>query len=191
MNAQKIHPGAWIEIKKPWRQECGDLHEVKREDGYLSQLCHRPYPGCDSCHDGCAMANTVSLVDVYADDERYFAVLYELLKERAGHESISHHEMPTWDQHAAFVKAKPYKAWYYVHNAQYVVGAVFLAEDRAVGVGILRAHRRKGLGKRAVQELLRIHPGPVTARIAPGNIKSQELFQKLGFQRTHEVWEKK
>lgn len=135
------------------------------------------------------------LVDVYDPDEcqvwRHMAVLFQLLQERADHESISHRAMPTWDEHVAFVTSKPYKAWYLVCDRSYHAGAVFIGHDGTIGVGILSAHRRRGLGRKAVQEVMKMHPGPYKARIAPGNVKSHALFQGLGFQVTHHVYEAK
>jgi hypothetical protein len=39
-------------------------------------------------------------------------ILYVLLEQRTPEQSISHRKMPTLPEHRAFIKSKPYLAWY-------------------------------------------------------------------------------
>lgn len=107
--------------------------------------------------------------------------LYALLTEREAHINISHRQMPTAEQHLAFVRSKPYRAWYLCHVKRRVVGAVYLTKHDEVGVFIFREHRGKGHGARAVKALLKKHPGRLLANINPENTASLALFKALGF----------
>lgn len=138
---------------------------------------------------------SMMLVDVYAAPEAA-RVLYDLLKEREPHQSISHKRMPDFDQHSKFVASRPYAAWYLIENAfdarvaaPVTVGAIYLTRQREVGLFIFRAHRGKGYGKKALAELRRLHPGKLLANIAPGNEGSQSFFSSLGFRHVQNTYE--
>ena len=53
----------------------------------------------------------VKLKTVSKSDYRF---LYNLLMERDARANISHKKMPTYNQHVAFVSAKPYSKWYVI-----------------------------------------------------------------------------
>lgn len=107
---------------------------------------------------------------------------FELLSEREPHENISHTVMPTWEQHCAFMRSKPYEAWYWFTSpAEFPAGCVYLSRQREIGIGVLRRHRGQGLACEAIRELMRLHPGRFTANINPANEASIALFRKLGF----------
>jgi RimJ/RimL family protein N-acetyltransferase len=125
------------------------------------------------------------LVDIYAaggPSGETMRMLYRLLEEREPHESISHRGMPTWERHRAFVLGRPYRAWYAIAVGGDQAGACYLTHGDEIGVGVLRAFRRRGLASRAIQELMRRHPGPqFLANINPHNAASLTLFEALGF----------
>lgn len=138
----------------------------------------------------------VQLIDIYDPGPRPRAVdfLYELLKERPANASISHAELPTLEQHAAFVASRPYRFWYLI-NAQPAgercwVGAVSASLRNEIGISIVRAHQRQGYARQAIEYLMLVHLpllGKPThrnsrwiANVAPGNEASKALFQSLG-----------
>lgn len=128
----------------------------------------------------------MKLVSVYADFGASCVVLYKLLAEREPHQSISHKEMPTFEDHCAFVLRRPYQAWYLIDHAfpawpSSICGAVYLTKQREIGIGILKDKRGNGYALDAVSELMRLHPGRFVANINPANEPSIRLFQKLGF----------
>ena len=107
------------------------------------------------------------------------SMLYALLSEREPHESISHKAMPTFKQHCEFLASEPYTAWYIIDEG---AGAVYLTKNDEIGIGILKAHQRHGLGRQAIRELMRLHPRKrYLANINPHNLSSLRLFERLGF----------
>lgn len=121
------------------------------------------------------------LVDAYQGPAGH-TVLYQLLSERAPKVNISHRQMPTWEQHVAFVASRPYPYWYMVDaGAEDFVGAVYLTKQREVGVGILRRFHGQQYGPLAVKLLMDRHPGRFLANINPLNQRSIDMFRNLGF----------
>jgi RimJ/RimL family protein N-acetyltransferase len=107
------------------------------------------------------------------------SMLYALLAEREPEESISHKAMPTFKQHCEFLASEPYAVWYIIDEG---AGAVYLSKQDEIGIGIMRAHQRKGLASQAIQEIMRRHPRKrYLANINPHNLASLKLFGKLGF----------
>ena len=117
--------------------------------------------------------------------------LYEMLRERDGHVSISHRDMPTWAQHRRFVASKPYREWYLIVVSGEVVGQVYATKLNEIGVGVLSQFRRKGYASQAIAALLeKMDPlpaipaqrwGQFLANINPKNAASIALFEGLGF----------
>ena len=123
----------------------------------------------------------ITLTSVYRDPAAV-DILYSLMRERTPEMSISHNTMPTYLQHARFVRDIPYAAWYIVRDATTVeaVGAVYLTRAREVGIFIFAAHQVKGYGRQAVEELRRCHPGRILANVAPTNERSLAFFNRMG-----------
>jgi RimJ/RimL family protein N-acetyltransferase len=119
------------------------------------------------------------LIDVYLSPGA-IDVLWQLLLERDPRENISHKAMPTWERHSSFVAGRPYDAWYLIDDGGISVGACYVTKQREIGIGILKAHRRKGYAEAAIKTLLQ-GPGRFLANINPRNEASIALFRKLGF----------
>jgi RimJ/RimL family protein N-acetyltransferase len=124
---------------------------------------------------------SIELFEVGPEDALDCRLLYVLLGEREPEQSISHKEMPEWDEHVAFVQSRPYKAWYVVTDDGVPVGATYLSKQNEIGIAIFKAHRGKGYAKEAIQELMKHHDGPFLANINPNNWVSRCLFESLGF----------
>ena len=126
----------------------------------------------------------MKLVEV---DEQ-FAVLYELLKERTEAQSISHKNMPTWDDHVLFVKSDPYVIWYVIWNGDEFVGQIHInyvvypkEAIREVGISIFNKYKGKGYATEALKMLMERHPGNLYANINPDNYPSKMFFtEKFG-----------
>lgn len=108
-------------------------------------------------------------------------VLWDLLVTREPHVNISHKVMPTWQQHIAFIESKPYEAWYLIDDGYFFTGAIYLSRQREVGLFLLPEHRGEGLGKAALAELRKLHPGRLLANASVRNLDSIAFFHKQGF----------
>jgi len=130
------------------------------------------------------------LVDAYS---RPIAtvVLYGLLQEREAHQSISHRELPLFEEHERFVRGHPYPHWYLIENDDTYIGAVYLTHQDEIGIFIARSHQGRGYGSRAVRLLMQTHPRDrFLANINPKNSRSIKFFERLGFsplQHTYEL----
>lgn len=123
----------------------------------------------------------MTLVDVY-ESPKLWSIPYLLLEEREPHQNISHRAMPTYAEHCAFMLSQPYLAWYLIQDRRRNnTGCVYLSKQREIGVGVLKEYRGQGLGKEAIAELMRLHPGKFYANVAPGNHTSHLLFESIGF----------
>lgn len=132
----------------------------------------------------------ISLVSVYSADksqrEMYEGILYGLLLERQPNESISHKKMPTMREHRSFVDKKPYAAWYIIQSLDEkdypFIGCIYLSNDDEIGISIFNEYRRQHYASVAINALMDEHPRVCYyANINPENLKSKELFKRLGF----------
>ena len=70
--------------------------------------------------------------EVSEDDSE---VLFDLLKRRVY--SISHKNIPTKEEHFAFVKGHPYRYWFMILEDGCPVGTFYLQEDNSIGLNVL------------------------------------------------------
>jgi RimJ/RimL family protein N-acetyltransferase len=116
-------------------------------------------------------------------------VLFDLLAERSREQSISHKVMPTWEQHIAFIRSKPYSHWYVVDENPGLVGAIYLSKQDEIGVSIFKKYQRKGFAREAVLDLMRRHPRKAFyANINPANEASKALWRSLGFSHLQDTY---
>lgn len=106
--------------------------------------------------------------------------LYLHLSQRTQDESISHKEMPTYDDHYMFVKSMPYKFWYMIEKSAKVIGNFYMTHKKEFGIFIIPEYRNQGIGKLIVEDFL--GHAPLFANINPKNTKSIKLFESLGFE---------
>lgn len=145
----------------------------------------------------------IRLIDVYetfeasghAVNPQYIKFLYDLLAERPPEAHISHREMPSFEQHTAFVLGKPYRAWFLIEAmwqtlAPALVGALNVTQWNEIGIFIKRDFWRRGFAAQAIAQLqLQLQPLPTVhsvregrwlANVAPENEASHALFKALG-----------
>lgn len=113
-------------------------------------------------------------------------VLWQLLCERPAYANISHNGLPDRNRHVSFVLAHPYREWClimatgYVHGGQRWVGAVYITHQNEIGIGILKAHQRKGYARQAIDLMMQRHPRPYyLANVAPANHPSHKLWESF------------
>ena len=135
----------------------------------------------------------ITLADVYSTwrSEEY---LYELMRERSeeqdAHVNISHRELPSWDEHMAFIDRRPYHRWWVIYRGLDFVGSLSITKRNEIGIVLKQAFRGMGIGRRALQMLLATEhplpalpserPGHFLANINPRNFASIHLFTSLG-----------
>lgn len=132
---------------------------------------------------------------------------WQLLEERPSEASISHAGMPSRDAHLAFIDNHPYRFWYVIESDvvrepaphRHPVGTISATNANELGIAILRSWQRQGYAARAIAWVLENLPplvaipgqrrGTWLANIAPGNMASQALFGKLGFELTQHTYQ--
>jgi RimJ/RimL family protein N-acetyltransferase len=121
------------------------------------------------------------LVSVY-ERPNTAKILYDLLCEREPRQNIRHTGMPSFEEHCAFLRSKPYQGWYLIDDCGGSIGSVYLSKRDEIGIFIFNGHQGKGWGARAIAELKRLHPRPrFLANIAIPNAESLAFFTKQGF----------
>ncbi|HTL69842.1 MAG TPA: GNAT family N-acetyltransferase [Candidatus Eisenbacteria bacterium] len=133
----------------------------------------------------------ISLVSVYAVKEAP-AVLYRLLAERESRVNISHKKLPSMARHLAFVRSKPYKAWYLLkERSGGFAGAVYLSKNDEIGLFIFKALRGRGYGREALAALLAKHRGVkrFLANVSPRNPDSIRFFTQQKFRHIQNTYE--
>lgn len=128
-----------------------------------------------------------------------YAIMQERSTEADAHTNISHRSLPPYKQHAAFVRSKPYRSWYFVKVDGLVAGSLTITKLNEIGIVLLADYRGKGIGKQALQMLLARHvPLPAipsmrsdrfVANINPLNERSIRLFTGLGFKLKQQTYE--
>ncbi len=124
---------------------------------------------------------------------------WQLLLERPREANISHQEMPTFEEHAAYVREHPYRVWLVIESDvvqgeefpfRELVGTICLTKRNEIGIAILASQRRKGYASEAIRAVMDLYPplpegkgdraGRYLANVAPLNWNSHSLFNKLG-----------
>lgn len=128
----------------------------------------------------------VRLVSVHTRSDAY-RTLWAHLTERLSTPvlNISHTRMPSRRAHSAFVRSRPYKAWYLIERRDegVVIGNCYLTRRSEIGIYIVATERGEGLGREAVLQLMDRWPRRrYLLNINPGNERSIRFFQALGAQ---------
>lgn len=119
------------------------------------------------------------------------AATWALLRIRPQNANISHRRMPTWEEHLAFFRSKPYLAWYGIIDTsnEKMAGMIYLTDGAIpghigseIGIQLFPDCYGMGIGEAAVQHLMAKHgPRIYRANIAPENGASVTFFNGLGF----------
>lgn len=76
----------------------------------------------------------VSLTYENFDSASHTHLLFRSLKNRRY--SISHSQMPDYEEHVAFCKNHPYRIWLMVFEQGDFIGSVYLGQNNAIGINI-------------------------------------------------------
>jgi len=72
--------------------------------------------------------------------DKYFEILFKLLKDRKF--SISHENLPNFEDHKEFVKNNPYKYWYIVLNGNEIIGSFYIKYDNSIGLNLVYQNKK-------------------------------------------------
>ncbi len=115
--------------------------------------------------------------------EDHISRLYDLLASRL--HGISHHEMPSLNDHVNFVANHPYRAWFFVRSGDSLVGTLNLNNDNTVGLnlisGLIDSHYLSCIefiksNFEPLPEIKSVRAGFFAINVAP---KNKELIDKL------------
>ena len=138
------------------------------------------------------MNNPVRLVSVYSVKDAK-EILYRLLSRRPKRVNISHRKMPSPRQHAAFVRSKPYQAWYLIRTVSgEFAGGIYLSKAGEIGIFLFKEHQGRGYGKQAVEALMKKHRSVkrFLANVSPNNPHSINFFKELRFKHVQNTYER-
>jgi RimJ/RimL family protein N-acetyltransferase len=140
------------------------------------------------------LGKELELVDVYDEEPEIsnaaVLFLYELMKERDPSVNISHRKMPTFEEHSAFVKGCPYRAWFILVYNDYAAGAVYLSHKGELGIFIKTEYQGFGIGKSAIRRMMQKFPRDrFLANINPNNRRSILMFENMGFKHLQNTYE--
>lgn len=79
----------------------------------------------------------ISFKEVCEEDTE---VLLELLEKR--NHSISHHDLPSKNEHLLFVKTKPYRYWAIVLEDDCLVGTFYIQKNNSIGLNLLQPRKQ-------------------------------------------------
>lgn len=128
------------------------------------------------------MVRNEPLVKLKAVSKSDYRFLYNLLMERDARANISHKKMPTYNQHVAFVSAKPYSKWYVILSDTNKAGSIYLTSQNEIGIFIKKSFQGKQLGNIALHKLIQKNPKKrYLANVNPQNKKSMYFFKNNGF----------
>ena len=118
-------------------------------------------------------------------------ILYELLNERSRESSISHREMPSFEDHYTFVCGRPYFAWYMINVDGEYVGEVHMTRMNELAVHIFDKYSGNGYASMALEMLMDLHEprsGKKSQRVEaylanlnPQDMDGIDLYSSLGF----------
>ena len=128
------------------------------------------------------MVRNEPLVKLKAVSKSDYRFLYNLLMERDARANISHKKMPTYNQHVAFVSAKPYSKWYVILSDTNKAGSIYLTSQNEIGIFIKKSFQGKQLGNIALRKMIQKNPKKrYLANVNPKNRKSIGFFKSNGF----------
>ena len=128
------------------------------------------------------MVRNEPLVKLKAVSKSDYRFLYNLLMERDARANISHKKMPTYNQHVAFVSAKPYSKWYVILSDTNKAGSIYLTSQNEIGIFIKKSFQGKQLGNIAMRKMIQKNPRKrYLANVNPKNRKSMRFFKSNEF----------
>ncbi len=132
----------------------------------------------------------IKLVSVYPVTPYKLEIMWDLMREATPDQSISHKNMPLWEEHVAYVDSHPHPLWDFIKVGEDYVGTIYISKRGEIGIRIFNVFQHKGYGTEALKMIRKHYPGKLYANINPNNQISIDCFTKLGaklIQYTYEI----
>ena len=129
----------------------------------------------------------IKLKNIETEEDIKF--LYVLLEERPAYANISHKQMPTYEQHNAFVGSNPYDVWFIIWNDNIRVGCIYKTKPGEIGIFVKKEFQHKGIAKTTIPMIYTIGSKNNLANVSPQNPKSITMFEKLGFKHIQNTYQ--
>ncbi len=119
-------------------------------------------------------------------DDTQIEKLFSILKNRRY--SISHKNMPLFNEHKNFVNNNPYLEWYLIYKNESVFGSVYINHDNSIGLNLIMDYFKKDI-KEIIQHIKDMHK-PLTEKksirrgdffinISPKNKKLIKILKEI------------
>ena len=118
--------------------------------------------------------------------------LYDLLEERETITNISHHSMPTWEQHLEYWNKNlgEFREVYVIVEDGKQKGYIYVTVRNEVGIFIKSEFKSQGIGSQALNEIMKKNKGKrLLANVNPKNSNSIDFFTKHGFKHVQNTYE--
>ena len=130
---------------------------------------------------------SISLSNVSKSDLQF---LYNLLKGRDPIVNISHHRMPTYQEHKNFVLSKPYSEWYIIKFGKQKIGSAYITNLNEIAIHIIKEMQNKKFEYEVLKLIIKMNSKPrYLANVNPKNKKCIEFFKNNGFKLIQHTYE--
>lgn len=143
--------------------------------------------------------NTIKFDDLYGHGDNGCRFAYRMLEERPAIANISHHSLPSYEEHKQYFWSRPYPRWLAIVVTERAAdrwaatrwaGTIYSTYRNEIGIAIVMDLQRRGYGRQAVRQFIEmwpplpaepgVRPGHYVANVAPTNAPSIALFSSLG-----------
>jgi hypothetical protein len=126
-------------------------------------------------------------LDLVIPSEIQTDLLYQQLCSRTC--NISHHELPSYENHKEFVSKHPYRAWFIIKSTDLVLGNVYVQYDNSIGLNC--CNQISEIQIKSILDLISIKLKPLDPipsvrsnnfflNVATSNIELQNKLTNLG-----------
>ena len=118
--------------------------------------------------------------------DKQIDILYDLLRVRKY--SISHTNLPEFNEHKEFVINNPYRVWMLIYHRQIPIGTIYISNDNSIGISLktYSIMLMKSLLKKIVENYKPLPPiksirgKNFHININPGDKKVISIIEKIG-----------
>lgn len=119
-----------------------------------------------------------------------YGFLFSVLAQRTSDVYISSGvKLPSWQHHVLHWGSGAYAEAYIIMLDDLPAGYCYLSRNNEIGIHLIEVCQGHGIGPAIVRHLCRSHPGKALyANVSPYNIRSQRMFEKMGWQLVQQTY---